>query len=232
LWRQLAEVLDKVAGTPAVLDCGGGSGSLAVPLAIRGAQVTVVDISIDALATLQRRAAEAGVAAQVRAVQGDVEDLSATLRDAADGFTGDDGFDLVLAHGILSELDDLPGAVAAMAAVLRRHGVLSVLSTNPAAAVLARVVAGDLAGARNELLALRRLAASSQPDPVRAACEAAGLEVFDRHGVGVLAEFVPGSALDAPGAADALAELEDETADQAPFIDIASRVHLLARRPS
>ena len=56
-----------------VLDCGGGSGSLAVPLARAGADVTVLDVSIDALSILRRRAIEAGVDDRVHAIQADVE---------------------------------------------------------------------------------------------------------------------------------------------------------------
>ena len=58
------------------LDVGGGTGGFAVPLAELGHRVTVVDPSPDALAALQRRAAEAGVADRVRAVQGDAAGLA------------------------------------------------------------------------------------------------------------------------------------------------------------
>jgi hypothetical protein len=47
----------------------------------------------------------------------------------------------------------------------------------------------------------------------------------------VFSEFVPGSALDAPGAREVLDQLEAEAAARTPFVDVASRVHLLARRP-
>ena len=61
-------VLDAVAATGRddalrVLDLGGGTGGDAVRLATLGHQVTVADPSPDALASLARRAAEAGVAA-------------------------------------------------------------------------------------------------------------------------------------------------------------------------
>jgi len=59
--RVLAGLIDLPRRPPAVLDVGGGSGTRAVPLAARGCTVTVVDTSIDALAMLRRRAAEAGV---------------------------------------------------------------------------------------------------------------------------------------------------------------------------
>ena len=69
--------LDPVVGTGAplrVLDVGGGSGMFAVPLARLGHDVTVVDPSADALATLRRRADTAGVGERVHAIQGDVAD--------------------------------------------------------------------------------------------------------------------------------------------------------------
>src|SRR4051812_12770986 len=98
--RLLGDALHSVTSpdrTPALLDCGGGSGTYAVPLAVAGADVTVVDISADALATLSRRAAEAGVASAVHPLQGDVEALAELV--------GTDRFDLVLAHGILESVE-------------------------------------------------------------------------------------------------------------------------------
>jgi SAM-dependent methyltransferase len=228
VWQALQTVIAAVAGRGAtpdglhVLDCGGGTGSFAVPLAAAGARVTVVDISVDALATLQRRAAEAGVADRVRAVQADVE----ALGDAVAG----EAFDLVLAHGILEVVDDLPATVRQMAAALRGGGVLSVLIGNPVATVLAHALSGDLAAARDVVRELDARDARSGPAAVRAACGAAGLVVAAEHGAGVFADLVPGAALDQAGAADVLVELEAEASGRHPFIDIATRVHVLATR--
>jgi 2-polyprenyl-3-methyl-5-hydroxy-6-metoxy-1,4-benzoquinol methylase len=211
----------RVDGTmPTVLDCGGGSGTFAVPLAADGAQVTVVDISADALATLSRRAAEAGVAERVVAMAGDIEALDAVLAQPA--------FDLVLAHGILDAVDDVDAAFAAIAGAVRPGGLLSVLVANPVAGVLARALAGDLTAAQRELDHLDR---ASSPASLRARCERQGLHVDQVHGVGVFTDLVPGAALDAPGARAALAELEAQCATRSPFADIAARVHVLARRP-
>ena len=55
VWSALDTVLG--SGTLRVLDVGGGSGTLAVPLAQGGHDVTVVDPSADALATLREIAA-------------------------------------------------------------------------------------------------------------------------------------------------------------------------------
>jgi SAM-dependent methyltransferase len=223
--RLLEDALESVrtAGTARVLDCGGGSGTYAVPLAAHDADVTVIDISADALATLSRRAAEAGVGDRVRPVAGEVEALA--------GLVPGEQFDLVLAHGILEVVDAVEATFAAIAAAVRPGGVLSVLVGNPVASVVARALAGEPAAALADLRALDRPGAAVGPDLVGRLCAGAGLEVETRHGIGVFSDLVPGSALDAPGARDALAALDAEAAGRSPFADIAGRVHLLARRP-
>jgi len=231
LARLLGDALESVRrpdGSAHVLDCGGGSGTYAVPLAAQDADVTVVDISADALATLTRRAAEAGVADRVRPIAGDVEALAGLVPPA--------GFDLVLAHGILEVVDAVEATFAAIAATVRPGGVLSVLVGNPVASVVARALAGEPAAALEDLRALDGAdgaggSSAVGPETVERLCAGAGLRVEARHGIGVFSDLVPGSALDAPGARDALAALDAEAAGRAPFADIAGRVHLLARRP-
>ncbi len=225
--RLLADVVRSISAAgqvPAVLDCGGGSGSSAVPLAQSGARVTVVDVSADALATLQRRAVEAGVDHLVRPLQGDVEALGDIVADAS--------FDLALAHGVLEAIDRPAVALTGIADALRPSGRVSVLVNNPVASVLSRALAGDVGAALVELRSMdgspgSRLDVAS----VRTMCEQIGLVVEQVHGVGVFSELVPGAELDShPDAIDALAELEELASNRPPFRDIASRIHLLARR--
>jgi len=206
---------------PRVLDCGGGSGGLAVPLAVHGAVVTVVDISVDALATLTRRAAEAGVSDRVTAVQGDAE----LLADLVPAGT----FDLVLVHDVLDDVANPALVLRQAAEVLRPGGVLSVVAANPVAAVLARTLAGDLGGA---LATLSRPAGGGTVEELSAHCLAAGLEVQSIEGLGVFTDLVPGIELDRPGALATLAELESAVAARPPYRDIATRLHLQARRPA
>ncbi|MCL2781022.1 MAG: class I SAM-dependent methyltransferase [Actinomycetia bacterium] len=239
VWRLVTETLRAMtpAGRrPLVLDCGGGSGSYAVPLARAGAEVTLIDISADALATLRRRAAEAGVADRVRAVQGDVEALTEFVPTGA--------FDLALLHGVLDVVDDPGLALRQVAAALRPDGRVSVLVANPVASVLTRAFAGDARAARDELRALLA-GGPSQPggdlarlgdgclgpavlDPLFGA---AGLAIERFHGVGGFTELVPGAQLDAqPDALAALEELEALAAGVSPFREIAPWLHVLATR--
>jgi hypothetical protein len=124
-----------------IVDAGGGTGGFAVPLASQGHNVTVVDPSPDSLAAAQRRAAEMDV--PLRAVQGDAADLAM--------LAGNQSADLVLCHSVLEYVDSPPAAMAAIAAVLRPGGVVSVLAASAVAAVIHRALAGRFADARRLL---------------------------------------------------------------------------------
>jgi S-adenosylmethionine-dependent methyltransferase len=224
VWQLLADVIAGFHRQPVrVLDCGGGSGSFAVPLARLGATVTVVDISVDALATLTRRAEESGVATSVLPVQGDLEALG--------GAIGAQRFDLVLAHGVLASVDHVASTFAAITDAVRPGGRLSVLVANPVASVLARALGGDVLAALGELRALDADFGHPGPATVQALCRATGMVVEKVHGIGVFTELVPGRALDTPGMRAALAQLEAESATRSPFAEIAGKVLVLARRP-
>jgi S-adenosylmethionine-dependent methyltransferase len=201
-----------------------------VPLAAAGCLVTVVDPSPNALATLQRRAVEAGVADHVTAVQGDTDAL-AELVPAG-------GADLVLGHGVLEFVDDLSAALSQLAGAAAPGGAVSVLVANRYAALINRVLAGRLVDARQLLddpdgqLPDDTLKRRFDVDSLRSALSEAGLDVELLQGYGVVADLVPGAVLEGnPGAAEALAQLEVAAATQAPLRDVASRLHALARRP-
>ncbi|GAA0519993.1 methyltransferase [Saccharopolyspora subtropica] len=234
LETELADARQRRAGRPPrVLDVGGGSGVWAVPLASAGCSVTVVDPSPNALATLQRRAVDAGVADRITPLQGDTDALSA-LSPAG-------GADLVLAHGLLEVVDDVEAALAAMVAVTAPGGAVSVLVANRYAAVLAWALAGRVAEALELVRAPDgRLAGTSDTlqrrfdtDGLRQVLTAAGLTVELVQGQAVLSDLVPGSVLDAnPRAADAMGELERVAAQRPPLRDIATRLHAIGRVPA
>jgi SAM-dependent methyltransferase len=234
VWAQLYEALAALTTSTGrrgldIVDLGGGSGVFAVPLARIGHRVTVVDPSPNALATLARRAAEAGVADQVTGVQGDAAGLAALAVDV----------DVVVCHGVLEVVDDVPGAVAGLAACLRPGGIASVVVAQRYAAVLAKALAGHLGDARRLLDDPDGRWGASDPlprrfdeDGVRALLAGAGLEVTGVHGVRVLTDLVPGSAVDDPAEVAALAELEAAVVAHPAFRPVAGALHVLALRPA
>jgi S-adenosylmethionine-dependent methyltransferase len=212
-----------------VVDLGGGTGGFAVPLAGLGHRVTVVDPSPDALAALQRRAAEAGVAGQVRALQGDAAALSDVVPAAST--------DLVLCHGVLEYVDEPAAAAAAALTALRPGGVASLLVAQRLGAALARALAGRFDDARHLL-----------DDPVGGAGAGSLPRRFDRssllalldgrsitveleHGVRLVTDLLPGALVDSdPDAAEALLAFERAASGHPQLSVLASHLHLVVRR--
>jgi ubiquinone/menaquinone biosynthesis C-methylase UbiE len=226
VWDVLRRALDRIAKDSGrseldVIDAGGGTGGFAVPLAELGHRVTVVDASPDALAALERRAAERGV--RVRALQGDA--------DALLGAVGEDNADLVLCHSVLEYVDDPAAAMRSLAATVRPGGSVSVLTSGRLAAVLHRAISGHFAEARRVL---------EEPGGRRFTREAlaelaagAGLVPVETQGVRIFADLVPSGQIDAePSTADALIELETAAATHPVLADLATQLHLLAHKPA
>lgn len=232
LWRVLRDALAAAAGGRelAVLDVGGGTGGLAVPLAQLGHRVTVVDPSPDSLAALRRRTEEAGVAARVTGRQGDLATLDALVAPG--------GVDVVLCHSVLEVIDDPAAALQALGGVVRAGGLVSVLAAARPAAIVARAQAGRL----TEALHILRDAGGRDTDAPGAPrrfdvttlvelVAGAGLTVVAVHGIGLFTGLVPGAVLDRDSAArDLLAELESEAGSCAELLGLASRLHVLASR--
>ncbi|EHK86670.1 methyltransferase domain-containing protein [Saccharomonospora azurea] len=215
------------AQEPVVVDVGGGSGVWAVPFAAAGCRVTVVEPSLDALATLERRATEDGVADRITVVADDADALGEHVRPGT--------ADLVLAHSLLEVVDDPRRTMASIVEATAPGGAVSVLVANRHAAVLHRALAGRLVEAR-ELL--------SQPDGVRSGDAETVLRRFDVDGVtalladvGLSVETVRGdgvvSEIVSPEEAESwesdLAEFEAVAAVTSPLRDVATRLHALAR---
>lgn len=227
VWEAVREALEGPAADSGqqarIVDVGGGTGGFAVPLAELGHHVQVIDPSPDALASLDRRARESGVADRVTGQQGDLSDLPGLV----------EGADLVLCHGVLDVVPAPAAGVAALAGALRPGGTLSLVVGQRHAAVVARAMAGHFQAAR-ELLDSQEAGRTGRRfthEEVRALLEQAGLDVLSVHAVRVFADLVPGSLLDLePGATAALVELERAVASRPEYLPLAAQLHLLARR--
>jgi SAM-dependent methyltransferase len=252
IWSALRAELDRRPDEPlSVIDVGGGTGGFAVPLAQSGHRVTVIDASPDALASLRRRAVDAGVADLVSGVQGDGDQLAALVAPHS--------ADLVLCHSVLEEVDDPARVLASIAAILRAGGAASIVVANRRGAILAKALAGHIAAAV-DLLADEAAGAAGaagggaregggdgdgagsgtraggggksqrrfDTESATALIVAAGFDVESVHGVRVIADIVPGTLVDSD--AQSLLNFELAAAGHPPFRDIATQLHLLARR--
>jgi SAM-dependent methyltransferase len=215
-----------------VLDLGGGSGGLAVPLATLGHDVIVVDPSPNALAALERRAADFGVADRVTGRQGDADSPS---------FDGGDTVDLVCCHGVLEVVEDPTAALAGIAAVLSPKGHLSLLVAGRLAVVLAKALAGEVGQARAALTSPDGRWGRADPLPRRfdvdglvALLDATGFTPVQVHGVRVFADLVPPAALDSATDREALAELERAVATHPHYAEalgsLGAGLHAIAQR--
>lgn len=203
-----------------VIDLGGGTGGVATALAERGHRVTVIDPSPDALASLERRTAELGLADRINGLQGDAGNL-ADLVPAGSA-------DLVLCHRVLDVVDNPADALASVTGVLRPGGMLSLLVTQRHALVLSHALAGHIGLAREVLADRSRFDHDSILELVRAA----GLEIGAEHGIGAAADHVSEAVVEsAAGAYAELLALEAELSTDPAFRAIAPALHVSARRP-
>lgn len=215
-----------------VLDLGGGTGGLAVALAAQGHHVLVVDPSPDALAALERRAAEAGVGEQVRSIQADAATLGDVVAEA--------GADLVCCHEVLEYVDDPADAVAEVWRAVRPGGVVSLLVAQRSAAVVARALAGRFGEAVQALDDPDGRWGAADPlphrfdvDAVRALVTSVGLEVQQVHGVRLFSDLVPEVLLEGEESRLALLELERRAGGaDSGLLALATQLHVLAERPS
>lgn len=216
-------------GAALVVDLGGGTGALSVELALLGHEVVVVDPSPDALAGLDRRAREAGVADRVHGHQGDARVLPQLCGRPVD---------VLLCHDVLELVDDPAATLAELAAAMRPGGGLSLLTAQRSGAVALRAAAGRVEEALAALVSpdgrtgtddplLRRLDA----DATAALLEAAGFDVVAVAGVPVLADLVPEALLDSsPRGRDGLRRLEAAAAEHPDLLGLASHLHWHAVR--
>lgn len=216
-----------------VLDVGGGTGGTAVPLAGAGHDVTVVDPSPDALASLRRRATEQGVQDRVHAVQGDTD----SVRDLGER---SQAYDLVCLHGTLEVAEDPDAALAGIAEVLAPGGTLSLVVAQRLPAAFARALAGQFDRAAAILGRPDGRWGEDDPSPRRFdegsvldLLAAHGFETLDSHGVRIFSDLVPSALLDSESDRVALLELEDVASrhpDHPLLGALGSVRHVLATR--
>ncbi len=221
-----------------VVDIGGGTGGLSVPLAEQGHDVVVVDPSPDALASLRRRAAESGVAERITAIQGDAETAADLVSGLSAGQAG--GADLVCFHGTLEVVDDPEAALAGIARVLAPGGVLSLVTAQRLAVVWAKALAGQFDQARAALESSDGRCGPTDSLPrrfdetgIRDLLSRNGFAVTDVHGIRIFSDLAPAGSADSDADRAALLALEEAAVRHPEFGflgQLGAALHVLATR--
>ena len=198
--------------------------TFAVPLAVAGADVTVVDISVDALATLRRRADEAGVGRPDPRRAGRCRGADATCSQRSSSTsswpTGSSKWSTPLHTA--SPRSPARSATGGLLSVLVGNPVAAVLDTGPRPATWPEPRASSRLLARRGRCSARRPSNGCAPSTdwsSSSATASASSAIWCRARRSI-----------SPAPASTLADLEIECAQRSPFAEIAGRIHLLARK--
>jgi SAM-dependent methyltransferase len=204
-----------------VLDVGGGSGAIAIPLAQAGHRVSIVDPSAGMLEVARRRAGETGV--ELELVRAGVEDLADILPGPVD---------VICCHAVLLYLDDPLAALRALRAVATPGAVLSLLEKNGDALAVRPGLQGDYREALRVLddpVACGNLGIpnrSHRIDTWQRWLAESGWHVDSWVGVRLFSDLAPDGL--EPEAYASLLALERAAGAREPYRSVARLVHLRA----
>lgn len=213
----------------AIVDVGGGAGRVAVPLARKGYEVTILDPSEEALGQAREALVREGAATgrRIRLVAGRGEE--------APGLLGEGTFDAATCHGVLPFVEDPEPLVRALVRLVRPGGLVSVLAKNAEALAMRPALQGHYRKALGSLGADRDegpLGALTRADTLaglQGILEAADGEFIAWHGVRSFTEHL-GDAPAVPEVLEDALELEWAAGRKDPYRGVARWIHLLGRR--
>ena len=223
---RLALLMERILGSfpppPArILDAGGGSGAVAVPLAEHGYAVTLLDPSEGMLRVAGGRIADAGV--DVNSVEGPIEDVV----ELAPG-----PYDAICCHAVLMYLDDPVPALRALRSQVPAGATLSLLEKNQAGLALRPGLRGDYVEATRVLespIAAGNLGIPNRArsvDEWRELLAATGWSIDSWVGIRLFSDQAPD---DLPADRfEELARLEREAGRRDPYRAIARLIHIAA----
>jgi S-adenosylmethionine-dependent methyltransferase len=209
-----------------VADIGGGAGHQAIRLAGLGYEVSLLDPSREMLDRAQEAlmAEDARVRDRVRLVHASGEESPRIL--------GSGRFDAVLCHGVLMYVDAPAALIAALAAIVRPGGLVSILTKNAAALAMRPALEGRFRDALDAFEADRDvggLGVATTAHTLRglaAQLEAHGLDLAAWYGVRVFTDHLGDRP---PGPDDrAVLAAEWEAGRRDPYRAVARLLHVLA----
>jgi SAM-dependent methyltransferase len=211
------------------LDLGGGTGALGLRFAALGWRVAVVDPSATMLSIAAETARVRGFAERVTFHQVEAERARECFAPQT--------FDAAVCHNVLEYVTDPLAALAALAALVKPGGLVSLVARNRAGeAMRAALKAHDLeeaeraltAGVVNESL-YGGPARLFDAETLGALATGAGLELIAARGVRVVADYLPASLSGTPEAYARLVAFERTLGARTEFAAIARYTQIIAR---
>jgi S-adenosylmethionine-dependent methyltransferase len=231
-WENLRAFLPADASGQRVLDLGGGTGSISLPLARMGFQVVLLDSSEEMLGIARRDAESCGIAERISFVHGEASGLLELF--AADSF------DVVVCHNLLEYVAAPEAIVAKIAHVLRKGAVVSVLVRNRTGEVLKAAIKSSEWTLTKATLSAETVVDSLYGKPLRVfdpqivmgILSGARLNVIAQRGVRVFSDYRDPKELADEATYRKALELESLLGAQPEFASIARYTQFLARSSS
>jgi len=218
----LERIRERLVPPPArILDAGGGTGAFAIPLAVDGYDVTVLDASPEWLGRADEHARRAGV--PLTTILGTVEGTTSDVAGA---------FDAILCHAVLLYSSDPLIGLRRLRELAAPGAFLSLLEKNRDALAMRPALAGDYVEARrllDEAASAGRLGIENRahrPEAWLGMLEASDWRPLDWAGVRLFSDGAPDALSD--DAFAKLVELERAAGLREPYRRVARLIHVRA----